>query len=222
MSAWLENLRGHVRRVECISPWWRMLALLVAFTAVLGSMIWQRQEVLTHGQEVILRVRPFDPRDLLRGHYAMLQFDISRISPERFVDTPEDAGQGGMLAGKNIYVVLRKEANSPFWTLARASWKRPTGLAPGEVMLKGRVDHVYGDVVRVEYGIERYYAPKERAQALERLVRGRWRFDPAQGHMVRERDKQPPGIILKVDEGGRASIAGWFIDGRRLLEPGPF
>ena len=215
MSALLAALRASWRRLDAISPWWRMLALLVAFTVVLAGMIWQQQQRLAHGREVILRVQPFDPRDLLLGHYAVLQFDISSIPVSAF-DTP--FANGPTLRGRTAHVVLRKEAASPFWSLARASWQRPRQLAADEVVLKGRVQHVFNGTVRVSYGIERYYASKDRAQALERLVRGRWRFDASRGRMVPEAGAQPPGIILKVDEQGRAIIAGWFIDGRRVME----
>ena len=213
MNAPLERLAW--RGLDAISPWWRMLALLVAFTVVLAGMIWQQQQRLAHGREVILRVRPFDPRDLLLGHYVTLQFDISSIPASAF---PSSVPDGNRVRGRSVYVVLRKEAGSPFWTLSRASWEPPAGLAPDEVMLKGRAQHAFDGRVRVAYGIERYYAPKERARALERLVRGRWRFDTARGRMVREEGREPPGIILKVDEQGRGIITGWLIDGRRVME----
>ena len=218
MSALLEAMRGAWRRVDAISPWLRMGALLVAFTAVLAGMIWQQQQRLAQGREVILRVQPFDPRDLLRGHYARLQFDISRIPKSAFVDEPAERMDRSSWAGRDVFVVLRKEDASPFWTLARASLKHPGTLASGEVMLKGRVQNAYGDTVHVTYGIERYYAPRERAQALERLVRGHWRFDLVRRRMAPVGGAMPPGIILRVTPDGQAVIAGWFIDGRRALE----
>ena len=216
MTAWLETLRAAWRWLDDVSPWWRMLALLAAFSAVLAGMIWQQQQRLAHGREVILRVQPFDPRDLLRGHYAMLQFDISRIPLAAFAGA--GAQEAASLRGREIYAVLRKEPGTPFWTLARALGKRPDALAAGEVALKGRVRRVVGDAVWVEYGVERYYAPKERAQALERLVQGRWRFDSSRGRMVPVEGAMPPGVILKVDREGNAVIAGWLIDGKRRLE----
>ena len=215
MSTLLERMRAAWRGLDAISPWWRMLALLVAFTVVLAGMIWQQKQRLAHGREVILRVRPFDPRDLLLGHYVMLQFDISTIPVSAFTASVPN---GNRVRGKTVHVVLRKEAGSPFWTLARASWEPPASVAPDEVMLKGRAQYVFSGKVRVSYGIERYYAPRKRAQALERLVRERWRFDSPRGRMVQEEGREPPGIILKVDERGRAIISGWFIDGRRVME----
>ena len=218
MNAWLNNLRSIWQRVDSISPWWRMVVLLAAFTAVLAGMIWQQHQRLLQGREVILRVQPFDPRDLLLGHYVQLQFDISRIPKGAFVDEPAERMGRRSWAGREVFVVLRKEPDTPFWTLERAHWRQPQTTGPDEVVLKGRVQHARGDAVRVEYGIERYYAPKERAQELERLVRGRWRFDREQERMVPLQGTMPPGIILKVDEQGTGIIAGWYIDGKRVLE----
>lgn len=218
MNGLLEPLRGALRRLEGISPWWRMLALLAIFTAVLAGMIWQQQQQLANGREVILRVRPFDPRDLLRGYYARLQFDISRIPKNAFVDAPPPGTGRRSWAGRDVFVVLRKEPDTPYWTLARAHWRRPLAAGADEVVLKGRVQHALGDAVRVEYGIERYYAPKKKAQALERLMRAHWRFDPSRGRMVPKEGGTPPGLILRVTPDGQAIIAGWLIDGRRVLE----
>jgi hypothetical protein len=43
MSEPFEALREWWRRVESVSPWLRMVALLAAFTAVLAGMVWQQQ-----------------------------------------------------------------------------------------------------------------------------------------------------------------------------------
>ena len=217
MNAWLERLRGAWRRLDAVSPWVRMVALLVAFTAVLGEMIWQQQQRLAQGQEVVLKVRPFDPRDLLLGHYVRLQFDISRIPASSFIDTPAEAASAQALRGRDAYVVLRKDAAGPFWSVARASWNRPENVASGEVLLKGRVARVEGEtLVHVRYGFERYYAPQKRAQELERLVRGRWRFDRERKRMVPVQGAMPPGIILRVGAEGGGAIIGWLINGRRV------
>jgi len=219
MSGLLETLRGWWRRVDAISPWLRMAALLLAFTAVLAGMIWQQQRVLATGREIVLKVRPFDPRDLLLGHYVRLQFDISRIPASAFADTPDEIASAATLRGREVYVVLRKDASSPFWTLARAHWKRPATLSPEEALLKGRVEWLEGGTrVHVRYGFERYYAPKQRALELENLVRERWRLDSAGRGWISEPGATPPGIILKVDEEGRGIIAGWLIDGERVMD----
>ena len=48
--------------------WLRVIAaaLALAQIAVHGSMIWARASILRNGTEIVLEVRPIDPRDLLR------------------------------------------------------------------------------------------------------------------------------------------------------------
>ena len=47
-------------------------AVAVAQIGFLVSMIAGRASILRTGQEVLLDVRPIDPRDLLRGDYVIL------------------------------------------------------------------------------------------------------------------------------------------------------
>ena len=58
-----------------------LLALLVALLQVgfLGWIITSRAAVLRNGAEALLKVEPIDPRDLLRGDYVRLGYEISRI-----------------------------------------------------------------------------------------------------------------------------------------------
>ena len=56
--------------------------LALAQIGFLGWMIAGRAALLRNGQEVLLKVEPVDPRDLLRGDYVRLGYEISRIPVE--------------------------------------------------------------------------------------------------------------------------------------------
>jgi uncharacterized membrane-anchored protein len=47
----------------------------------LVGMIAERAAPLRSGRTVLLRVVPVDPRDLLRGDYVTLSYEISRVPP---------------------------------------------------------------------------------------------------------------------------------------------
>jgi uncharacterized membrane-anchored protein len=47
--------------------------------ALLTLMIIDRVQILRDGTEVTLQTRPVDPRDLLRGDYVVLRYDISQL-----------------------------------------------------------------------------------------------------------------------------------------------
>ena len=59
-------------------------------TGVLGYQISQHALILRHGQEVLLKSLPVDPRDLLRGEYVILNYDISTIEPVLLVGERPD------------------------------------------------------------------------------------------------------------------------------------
>lgn len=55
-----------------------MLAI-VAQVAALGWIVFERETVLRSGTVVYLRTAPVDPRDVFRGDYVQLSYDINRI-----------------------------------------------------------------------------------------------------------------------------------------------
>ncbi len=184
------------------------LALRAALVvlALSGTLVWMvvdRARLLDKGREIVLKTEPVDPRDIFRGHYARLVYGISRIPVELIEDLGPD---GSAPRAAPIHVVLAPGEDG-FWHPVRASLAPPRKVAPGRVVLKGRLKwNISGTGERtatVTYGIERYYAPKERALEIERLARDR---------------RIPLGVIVRVSPAGRAAIAGLMVDGRKIHE----
>ncbi|RMD67910.1 hypothetical protein D6817_00190 [Candidatus Pacearchaeota archaeon] len=134
------------------------LQVFIIFAIVVFKMA-----VLAGGTEVLLKVEPVDPRDILRGDYARFQYDISDLNLYLF-----DNQQ--VRNGDTVYVILRQ--NGKYWTAQKVQTTKPT--ADGQVFIKGRVasgglesqaeffprDRFQGFHVRVVYGIEEYYIPE--------------------------------------------------------------
>ena len=59
--------------------WIAAISVALLQTLVLGRMIESRAAILVSGTEVLLKTAPVDPRDLLRGDYVALSYDISRV-----------------------------------------------------------------------------------------------------------------------------------------------
>ena len=59
----------------------RRALLLVAalWLAILGGMVAINEHTLRTGREIVLKTVPVDPRDLFRGDYVTLRYDISRL-----------------------------------------------------------------------------------------------------------------------------------------------
>ena len=76
-----------------------LLAVLVAALQVgfLGWMIAGRAAILRDGAEALLKVEPIDPRDLLRGDYVRLGYEISRITARLVTNLP--AGEEALAEG---------------------------------------------------------------------------------------------------------------------------
>ena len=181
----------------------RALGVVLVLSGILVWMIVDRARLLQTGREVVLKTEPMDPRDIFRGHYARLNYEISRI-PSNLV---EDLKPGVYASGGSAIHVILAPGGDGFWHPVRALLGTPRTIAPGRVMLKGRlkwtIDGGSSGAIAVTYGIERYYASRKRALDVERLGRDR---------------DTPVGVIVRVSPAGKAAIAGLMIKGRKVYE----
>ncbi len=70
-----------------------IVSALVLALVQIGFLSWiiaGRAAILRNGAEVLLKVEPVDPRDLLRGDYVSLGYEISRIPVKLIANVPPD------------------------------------------------------------------------------------------------------------------------------------
>lgn len=113
---------------------------------------------LLTGQEIKIKVVPVDPRSLFRGNYARLNYDISRVN------LPEDSWLPRV--NELIYIKLKKNEEGLYEEESASLIKPDTGI-----FIKGRVKYSRTKDVQVRYGIEAFFAPKEKALDLEKKLR---------------------------------------------------
>ena len=68
-----------------------LLAACLVALAELGFLSWViagRAAILRNGQEVVLKVEPIDPRDLLRGDYVRLGYEIAQVPVKLVANAP--------------------------------------------------------------------------------------------------------------------------------------
>ena len=190
--------------------WPRVVLVALVLSGVIGWMVVDRIRLLRTGTEVVLNIRPIDPRDLFRGHYVRLFYpEISMIPATDVAGLPAARGPSALTLrkGAKIYVLLAP-ADGPYWRRVGASLRPPKTVPSGQVLLRGRTSRDirhFQTALPVTYGIERYYAPQARARALERRLADR---------------TARTAVILRVSPSGRAAIAGLMLDGEwRLEEP---
>lgn len=177
------------------------LVLALAQIGFLGWMIAGRAAILRDGKEVLLKVEPIDPRDLLRGDYIFLGYEISRIPVKLIANIPT-----GKLSSDDGSIVVRlKKDSDSYWrpTIAWLGKAAPVPAAPDEVDIAGHIaegwDLKEGTTIAPDYGIERFYLPEGEGVAIQRDMRAR-----------------PFGVRVAVGKNGTPQIKA-LMDGDKTL-----
>ena len=123
--------------------------LVTAIWLVVAGGLWAFHDYqLRNGTEIALKTAPVDPRDLLRGDYVVLRYDVSRLTPA------EDRQPWAFAADQVVYVPLIE---------AQGEWVAD-GLEryPPEdrLYLRGRIRSSGTDWAEVVYGIESFFVPE--------------------------------------------------------------
>ena len=111
----------------------RKLVALVAGLAVLGFVnfgIWQREQLVTGGRVMLLRLSPVDPRSLMQGDYMRLNFEVAdRAFPWRSRPRRGDGHVVVGLDGRRVGHFRRiDQGGAPGGNLrAGAIWRVPGG-----------------------------------------------------------------------------------------------
>ena len=143
-----------------------VLAAALQIIVVLG-FAGAREALLRRGTEIMLATVLVDPRDLLRGDYVVLRYEISTV----------DLCFGPV--GSAIYVPLEKDVDVYVQLASRR-------MAPAEsveqlrsrhdgLFLKGRIESTINspggeaaNTCEVSYGIENYFVPEGTGREIER------------------------------------------------------
>lgn len=170
--------------------------------ALIAAMVIDRARILRTGTEVMLRSQPVDPRDLLRGDYVTLTYDISSLPAGPLKGTPVKGRHGP------LYVTLARQDDGFY--RASAVTAEPGNRAPGEIALRGRLSRggdcgderrSYCDTLTLEYGLERYFVPEGEGRELESA-----------------RNQRRISVIAAVTPSGRAAIKRLLLDGKPIYE----
>lgn len=193
--------------IESITKLWQRIPKAVLFGAaillqcvLLVLMVADRMQILREGREVTLQTQPVDPRDLLRGDYVVLRYDISQLP-------------AGALAGKTaetrnpvVFVKLAPNANGLYEAVSVAA--EPVTVTAPEILIRGRVSYSCGstsrtfcDKLQIKYGLESYFVPEGEGRKLEQA-----------------RNQQKLRVVAAVLPSGRAAIKRLLLDGEPVYE----
>ena len=187
---------------------WRTVLAILLLAGALLALVESRASILRSGTEVRLRTAPVDPRDLFRGDYVVLGYEISTLDPARL------GGESGFRKGDIVYVRLANGADG-FARAAALSKARPAG----EPVIAGRIvslnacgtnDAGVTDCsqdrrgLRIAYGLESYFVPEGSGRGIEMTERSRIE------------------IVAAVAPSGEAAIKRLLIDGKLVHAEPPY
>ena len=138
-----------------------ILAISLQAITIFAIIIF-KMSVLTGGTDVLLKIAPVDPRDVLRGDYATFQYDISNLDWYIY-------GGQQIRNGDTVYVVLRQSGK--YWYAQNVQKTKPLD---GGIFIKGTVAsgglEIQSDTfetqgfgnsnIHVVYGVEDYFIPE--------------------------------------------------------------
>lgn len=199
-----------IKMIAPLIEFWQRIPKAVLFgvailiqCALLVLMVADRMQILQDGAEVTLQTQPVDPRDLLRGDYVVLRYDISQL--------PAGALAGQPTAERNpvVFVKLAPNPNGLYEAVSVHAEAVPV-KAP-EVLIRGRLANysascgsprrVFCDKLVVHYGLESYFVPEGEGRKLEQA-----------------RNQQKLRVVAAVLPSGRAAIKRLLLDGEPVYE----
>ncbi|WP_165822063.1 GDYXXLXY domain-containing protein [Hymenobacter edaphi] len=140
----------------------RWLLRLVAAQVLFVLLVAAAGYAVSHyGRTVALRTSPVDPRDLLRGDYVSLNYDISQV-PRRLWRGEEEPRRR-----RPVYVQLQPTA-AGYHRAVAVYPAAPAALPAGHVVLRGWIGNVWRQGLQLRYGLERYYVPENTGLGLQR------------------------------------------------------
>lgn len=109
---------------------WKFIFLVLLQVALLVGIIAYRQYWVATGERVLLRTAPVDPRDVFRGDYVSLRYDISTL------DLDGLGAKGSFQSNEKVYVLLEKNREGVFGAVS-VSREPPSGKS----FIQGRVQY---------------------------------------------------------------------------------
>jgi uncharacterized membrane-anchored protein len=160
-------------------------------------MVADRMQVLRNGTEVTLQTRAIDPRDILRGDYVALGYDIASV--------PTAGLSYDIRRGATVFVKIAPKADGSYE--ATSAHLSPVAVVAPEILLRGRIQVTcFGarggcERMNVRYGLERYFVPQGEGRKIESA-----------------RNAGRVAVVAAVTSNGRSAIKRLLVDGKPVYD----
>ncbi len=153
---------------------------------IIVGFIGYKEYTIQTGDEYLVKTRPVDPRDLFRGDYVILNYDVSTI---QLNDVKTDSDSYNL--GEEVYVTIKNTEG--YLNVTGVLRYEPTN--DDIKFIKAKVKRNYSNTLTLEYGIESYFVPEGEGKTIER-----YRGDNMD-------------VKIAVDKNGNALIKDLIIEG---------
>jgi len=136
-----------------------VIGIIIFWAILLLGMIFVKQLTLYTGTEVVLKTIPVDPRDLFRGDYVILRYDISNINLDSILTTEDNFK-------RNDDLYLKLDTSNKYAKGIQVS-KKPFDEG---LFLKGKVLRSYAKNLSVKYGLESYFVQEGTGKEIEQNI----------------------------------------------------
>ena len=166
------------------------IAVIVIQIVFLLGLVGYRETILAVGRTAVLQTVPVDPRDLFKGEYVTLRYEITTLG-----STQVNQGSkryrllGDISKGDKVYVALSNIDGDEFSLDVQTG--EPSDRT--ELFIKGKVGTRHNDVITVDYGIEQYFVPE------------------GSGLEIEQADEVE--VRVKINRSGIAAIEALIVDG---------
>lgn len=166
-----------------------LMAFLIPFIVLL-SMTIKPSITNAWGSEILIKTKPFDPRDVFRGDYVYLNYEISEITLDKLdasilniKDDTEEYEPFRKLRKKDLYVILKEDKG--FYEVDKVSLNKPNQ----GIYLKAKYRYTLQEMpdkenenfdkekekyiipkaigINVDYSLDKYFVPENTGKDLE-------------------------------------------------------
>ena len=144
---------------------WMILVAIVQ-VGVLLTISFQREWIFRTGDVVYLRTAPVDPRDIFRGDYVQLDYDVSIPESSSISDKMHTALRKGNKYYQSIFVHIDKGENGVA-DIVDISTEPPEDGLYLKAFIGRNIWQDYRNRGRIKYGIEKYFVEQNSGKQLE-------------------------------------------------------
>ncbi|KXZ38949.1 Uncharacterized membrane-anchored protein [Alkalithermobacter thermoalcaliphilus JW-YL-7 = DSM 7308] len=130
------------------------------------------------GYEILIQTEPYDPKDVFRGDYVVLNYKINQVEieklPEEFINATEDNWY--KFRGKKLYAVVKKDGQ--FYDVDYVTFEKPKG----KLFLNCRYEYPIWDFESgkenvtlkgafLSYNLDRFFVRENTGKTFEDMAR---------------------------------------------------